>query len=103
MAEKSVRLGCWAAFWGDTSVAVDQILDGAQVDYLVSDTRLQIKLASALKSGGKTRLRIKYHFTIPGLFGSSPFDDEGVPSRRTVVIERGVGRGRNDVVFDEQR
>ena len=28
--------------------------------------------------------------TIPGLFGSSPFDDEGVPSRRTMVIERGV-------------
>ncbi len=28
--------------------------------------------------------------TIPGLFGSSPFDGEGVASRRTVVIERGV-------------
>lgn len=28
--------------------------------------------------------------TIPGLFGSQPFDDEGVPSRRTVVIENGV-------------
>ena len=28
--------------------------------------------------------------TLPGLFGSSPFDDEGVSSRRTVVIERGV-------------
>jgi len=28
--------------------------------------------------------------TIPGLFGASPFDDEGVPSRRTVVIDRGV-------------
>ena len=28
--------------------------------------------------------------TIPGGFGSSPFDDEGVPSRRTVVIEKGV-------------
>ena len=28
--------------------------------------------------------------TIPGLFGTSPFDDEGVPSRRSVVIERGV-------------
>src|SRR5262249_23590576 len=27
--------------------------------------------------------------TIPALFGTSPFDDEGVPSRRTVVIERG--------------
>lgn len=30
--------------------------------------------------------------TIPGLFGTSPFDDEGVPSRRTVVIDRGVLR-----------
>jgi PmbA protein len=30
--------------------------------------------------------------TIPGLFGSSPFDDEGVPSRRTVVIEKGILR-----------
>ena len=28
--------------------------------------------------------------TMPSLFGSSPFDDEGVPSRRTMVIERGV-------------
>ena len=28
--------------------------------------------------------------TMPGLFGSSPFDDEGVRTRRTVVIERGV-------------
>ena len=28
--------------------------------------------------------------TMPGLFGSSPFDDEGVAGRRTVVIDRGV-------------
>jgi PmbA protein len=28
--------------------------------------------------------------TIPGLWGTSPFDDEGVPSRRTVVLDRGV-------------
>jgi PmbA protein len=28
--------------------------------------------------------------TIPGLFGSWPFDDEGLPARRNVVIERGV-------------
>lgn len=28
--------------------------------------------------------------TIPGLWGTSPFDDEGVPSRRTKVIEKGV-------------
>jgi PmbA protein len=30
--------------------------------------------------------------TLPGLFGSSPFDDEGVRTRRTVVVERGVLR-----------
>ena len=30
--------------------------------------------------------------TIPGRFGTSPFDDEGVPSRRTPVIERGILR-----------
>jgi len=28
--------------------------------------------------------------TVPGLFGSSPFDSEGVPSRKTVVVENGV-------------
>jgi PmbA protein len=28
--------------------------------------------------------------TIPGLFGTTPFDDEGVASRRTMVIEKGV-------------
>jgi PmbA protein len=30
--------------------------------------------------------------TLPGLMGTSPFDDEGVPSRRTVVVENGVLR-----------
>ena len=28
--------------------------------------------------------------TIPGGFGSSPFDGEGLPSRRTVVVEKGI-------------
>lgn len=39
---------------------------------------------------GSEALTIIDDATIPGLFGTSPFDDEGVPSRRTVVIERGV-------------
>jgi PmbA protein len=28
--------------------------------------------------------------TLPGLFGTAPFDGEGLPTRRTVVIEKGV-------------
>ncbi len=28
--------------------------------------------------------------TLPGLFGTAPFDGEGLPTRRTVIIEKGV-------------
>ncbi len=28
--------------------------------------------------------------TLPGLFGTTPFDAEGLPTRRTVVIEKGI-------------
>jgi len=28
--------------------------------------------------------------TLPGLFGTSPFDGEGLPTRRTVIVENGV-------------
>jgi PmbA protein len=38
------------------------------------------------------RLSLTDDATLPGLFGSSPFDDEGVRSRRTVVVENGVLR-----------
>ena len=45
------------------------------------------------KLGGKVAvesLTVIDDGAIPRLFGSSPFDDEGVPSRRTTVIEKGV-------------
>jgi PmbA protein len=45
------------------------------------------KLGEKVASG---RVTIVDDATLPGLFGTSPFDDEGVPSRRTVVMERGV-------------
>ena len=38
--------------------------------FLVSDTRLQVRLSEALKArGGQLHLRIHYHYTIPGTFG----------------------------------
>jgi hypothetical protein len=41
-----------------------------KADYLVSDARMQIRLASPLKShGAKMRIRMKYRYTIPGVWG----------------------------------
>jgi hypothetical protein len=41
-----------------------------QADYLVSDTRMQIRLPEALKpAGGTIRVHIRYHYAIPGAFG----------------------------------
>lgn len=45
------------------------------------------KLGEEIASGGVT---IIDDSTMAGLFGSSPFDDEGVPTRRTVVVDKGV-------------
>jgi hypothetical protein len=42
----------------------------APASYLVSDTRLQVTLPTPLRpAGGRTRLRIRYHYTVPGAFG----------------------------------
>jgi hypothetical protein len=42
----------------------------AKVDYVVSDTRMQIRLPQPLRpAGGQIRVHIRYHYTIPGLFG----------------------------------
>jgi len=38
-------------------------------DYLVSDTRLQIRLKKSLAPGGQIRLKILYHYDIPAKFG----------------------------------
>jgi hypothetical protein len=42
----------------------------SKADYLVSDTRMQIRLPQPLRAaGGSIRVHIRYHYTIPGLFG----------------------------------
>lgn len=51
------------------SVTVETAGKAAPADYLISDTRLQIRLAQPLKSHGKLRLHIKYHYTVPGVAG----------------------------------
>jgi hypothetical protein len=57
---------------GDVLDKVEIEADGrlATPAYTVSDTRLQIRLASPLAPrGGKLRIRIDYHYTVPGPWG----------------------------------
>ncbi len=52
------------------SVEVEMRGQTAKADYLVSDTRMQVRLAQALApAGGKIKLHIRYHYEIPGDFG----------------------------------
>ena len=45
-------------------------VDGRQVHYLVDDTRMRVDLPAALKArGGQLKLRIRYHYTVPGVWG----------------------------------
>jgi Peptidase family M1 domain len=58
--------------WGYSLDEVSIETQGRPVrpDYLVSDTRMQIRLPQPLRAGGgKIRIHIRYHYTIPGLFG----------------------------------
>ena len=41
----------------------------SRADYLVSDTRMQLRLAQPLAPKGKVQLRLEYHYQIPGVWG----------------------------------
>jgi hypothetical protein len=52
------------------SVEVEQRGAAQRADTVVTDTRLQIRLGAALAPhGGRLKLRVHYHYTIPGEFG----------------------------------
>ena len=67
---------------------LDNIFDAVSGDSVYrGETFLAGKLGQKVASEKSDSCRRCNH---PRLFGSSPFDDEGVPSRRTAVIENGV-------------
>jgi Peptidase family M1 domain len=52
------------------SVAIEQQGHTVQADYVISDTRMQIRLAQPLPArGGKLAIHIRYHYTVPGPWG----------------------------------
>jgi hypothetical protein len=71
-------------FYTNTGLDAKQHTDGYQIesvtvvdgksekkaDYIIADTRMQIRLQKAVApNGGKIKLLIKYHYTIPAAFG----------------------------------
>jgi PmbA protein len=67
---------------------LDNIFDAISGDSVYrGETFLAGKLEQKIAS---EKLTVIDDATMPKLFGSSPFDDEGVPSRRTTVIQDGV-------------
>ena len=51
------------------SVTIEQEKGSTKADFIISDTRMQIRLAKALPAHGHIKLHIKYHYTIPAAFG----------------------------------
>jgi Peptidase family M1 domain len=51
------------------SVEIESGKQTAKADYIVSDTRMQIRLAEPLKAHGQLKIHIQYHYQIPGVWG----------------------------------
>jgi hypothetical protein len=51
------------------AVEIEQAGKFQPAAYVVSDTRLQVRLPAELVHSGKARLRIRWHFTVPGAWG----------------------------------
>jgi len=52
------------------AVSVERGGRAAAARFVVTDTRMRVDLPAAVKAGGgQVKLRIRYHYTVPGLFG----------------------------------
>jgi hypothetical protein len=51
------------------SVEIEHGKESVKADYLVADTRMQIRLPQPMAKGSVLKIHIKYHYQIPGVWG----------------------------------
>src|SRR5262249_56242120 len=91
------RLGARKVASTDVPVVLDPLIAGSVVDNMFDAVNGNAVYRQSSFLAGKLGERIAGNNvtlvddgTMPGGFGTSPFDGEGVPSQRTLVIEKGV-------------
>jgi PmbA protein len=91
------RLGARKVASTHAPVVLDPLVAGSILDHIFSAVNGDAIYRQASFLAGKLgekiagdNVTVVDDGTMPGGFGTSPFDGEGVPTRRTVVIEKGV-------------
>src|SRR5580700_10493020 len=97
-AERTLRrLGARKAKTAQVPVIFDPMVSTSILEHIFEGVNGDSVYRGASFLAGKLGQKIAGHNvtiiddgTIPGGFGTSPFDGEGIPTRRTVVVENGV-------------
>ena len=97
-AERTLRrLGARKARTAKVPVVLDPMVSRSMLDHIFEGVNGDSVYRGASFLAGKLgekvagdNVTIVDDGTMPGGFGTSPFDGEGVPTRRTVVIDRGI-------------
>lgn len=80
MMDKVVRIGGASGFWGDSAVAAPQLVNLAQIDYLVFDYLAELTMAILASARRKN----------PTLGYATDFVDEAMRSVLVEVVKRGI-------------
>jgi PmbA protein len=91
------RLGAHRVKTAQVPVVVDPMVAGSMLEHIFEGVNGDSVYRGASFLAGKlgekiagTNVTVVDDGTMPGGFGTTPFDGEGIPTRRTVVIENGI-------------